>query len=105
MAITIVQGSSYALKIRLTDKNRCRPWNFEGFTGATAQFFGLDGITPYSVTGLNPETNVLEFDLLPADSRNLLAADSQDFQYQWMQNGSLYIEQVSAQLNVVAQLF
>lgn len=107
MAITIVQGENKTVKIRVSSKRDCKPWNFSGFTGATASFANANGLGgPYNVVGTNVAgTNELQFPLLPADSMSLLPGDSIDFQYQWMQNGELFIEQVFGQLNVLSQLF
>jgi hypothetical protein len=105
MAIQIVQGENYRLRIRVSDKKSCKPWNFSGFQGATASFPNVSGTGAYSVTGFNSETNVLEFDLQPADTNSILAGDSMDFQYQWMQGGELFIEIVQGQLSILGQLF
>ena len=106
MAITIVKGENAQVKVRLTDKSSCRPYNFEGFEGATALFYSqADDSVPVAVTGTNPETNLLLFPLIPAQSDLLQSGDSLDFEYRWLQSGSLYIERVEAQLNVIEQLF
>jgi hypothetical protein len=104
MAITIVKGSAAKVKVRVADRETRKPWNFFGFVGATAQFFGATAGEPVNIIGSNPETNLLEFDLQPSDTALLAAGDSIDFQYQWQQNSDLNIEQVQGQLVVVEQL-
>jgi hypothetical protein len=101
----IVQGEDIQVKVRVTDKVTGRPYNFEGFEGATASFYQTDSDDPVAVTGTNPETNLLQFDLSPEQSELLEAGDSLDFEYRWEQDGELYIERVEGQITVLEQLF
>ncbi len=105
MAIQIVQGENFTMRLRVSDKKSGKPWNFTGFDGATAYFYPAEGTDPIAVTGVNPETNLLQFDGLPADSEAILAGDSISFQYKWIQSGLEYIEIVDNQLTVLEQLF
>ncbi len=105
MAVNIIKGEDYPLKVRVTDKKSGKPYNFDGFESATASFFQEDSDEPVTLIGTNSETNVLLFTFEPETSSLLKSGDSLDFEYRWMQEGKLYIERVEGQLNVLEQLF
>lgn len=106
MAITIIKGEYAKVKLRVTEKTGNKnPYNFDTFEGATAQFYSEAGVSPVAVSGTNPETNLLQFDLAPAQTTLLKAGSALDFEYRWEQDGELYIERVDSQLEVLEQLF
>lgn len=103
--ITIIQGENAKVRLRVNDKVNGKPHSFGAFEGATAQFTSTTEGSPVSVTGANPETNVLEFELTTAQSDALQSGEGQDFEYRWEQDGKLYIERVNGQLDVLTQMF
>jgi hypothetical protein len=102
---TIIKGENATVRIRVYDKSSGAPYAFAGFAGATALFYSSTEGVPVSVTGTNPETNLLSFAMSTSQSELLQEGDSQAFEYRWEQSGNLYIERIENELNVLAQLF
>lgn len=101
MAIKITQGENAIVKVLVTDKATKLPYDFTGFASASASFLGSAGLV--TVTGTQA-LNVLTFPLTTTDTAALQLGEQQDMEYRWLQNSQLYIERISGQVTVEAQL-
>ncbi len=101
----VSKGEDHTLILRLTESVTSYPTNLATFQGVTGSFYAQGSDEPVSITGTNPETNVIQFEMTEEQTALLRSGDDLDFEYQWEQNGNLFIERVESQLTVLESLF
>lgn len=85
-----------------------RPYTFEGFVGATAQFpSAADPATPVNVVGglESADRGLVRFDLPPSGTALLLAGDPVSFQQIFEDDSGVTILRFDDSLTVVESLF
>jgi hypothetical protein len=109
-----VQGSNFKLLVGIYDVSELNthpvPHVFVGTANAVTGYFPAANAaaTGYAVTGFNQVgSNILEIDMLPTDTNNILAGEYFDFEMHWSDFGGTQtlIAQCLGQLTVEAQLF
>jgi hypothetical protein len=106
MAIQIVKGASKTIRVNLTDKETGKPFSLTGFAGTTAYFQKVDE-TVLGVTGslVSADCGELEFDLLPADTNQLAAAENTDFEVEVLKGSETIIAQILGKISISERLF
>ena len=106
MALKIIQGEDTTVIVKVTDKKTKEAHPFDGFEGATAFFPKKDDAENFhAVTGSVLTCGKLQFPVVKGITAEIEPADPMDLEYQWIQNGLLYVEHVDGQISVVPRFF